>query len=189
MSETTPTSDSATLAETIRPGYVFEGPALELGALMADATTQTDVAVRIPLAMLNRHGLVAGATGTGKTKTLQLMAEQLSAHGVPVFAADIKGDLSGLSTPGETSERVSERAAAVGVLLAKPAFMLAGLSLTPAWIVFAGVAIWYLTRGNLQLGLAVSAAVGVLIVVFWREDFDLAFGVVTLSFSAHLWTA
>ena len=50
--------------------------------------------------MLNRHGLVAGATGTGKTKTLQLLAEQLSAHGVPVFAADIKGDLSGLSVPG-----------------------------------------------------------------------------------------
>ncbi len=103
-----------TLADKVRPGYVFEGPALELGALMVDATTQSDVAVRIPLAMLNRHGLVAGATGTGKTKTLQLMAEQLSAYGVPVFAADVKGDLSGLSTPGEASERVTERAAAVG---------------------------------------------------------------------------
>ena len=64
--------------------------------------------------MLNRHGLVAGATGTGKTKTLQLMAEQLSAYGVPVFAADIKGDLSGLSTPGEAGAKVTERAAAVG---------------------------------------------------------------------------
>ena len=55
--------------------------------------------------MLNRHGLVAGATGTGKTKTLQLLAEQLSAHGVPVFAADIKGDLSGLSVPGVLDEQ------------------------------------------------------------------------------------
>ncbi len=108
------TPAGSTLADTVRPGYAFEGPALELGALMVDATTQSDVAVRIPLAMLNRHGLVAGATGTGKTKTLQLMAEQLSAYGVPVFAADVKGDLSGLSTPGETSERVTERAAAVG---------------------------------------------------------------------------
>ena len=98
----------------MRPGYVFEGPALELGALMVDATTQSDVAIRIPLGMLNRHGLVAGATGTGKTKTLQLMAEQLSAYGVPVFAADIKGDLSGLSTPGEAGAKVTERAAAVG---------------------------------------------------------------------------
>ena len=69
-------------------------PALEMGALVngdADAATQ----VRIPLAMVNRHGLIAGATGTGKTKTLQVLAEQLSAAGVPVFAADIKGDLSG----------------------------------------------------------------------------------------------
>ena len=56
--------------------------------------------------MLNRHGLIAGATGTGKTKTLQLMAEQLSAAGVPVFLADVKGDLSGLAVPGEASERV-----------------------------------------------------------------------------------
>ena len=64
--------------------------------------------------MLNRHGLVAGATGTGKTKTLQLMAEQLSANGVPVFAADIKGDLSGMSVPGEAGEKIASRAASVG---------------------------------------------------------------------------
>ena len=63
-----------------------------------------DALVQVPLAMLNRHGLVAGATGTGKTKTLQLLAEQLSAAGVPVFAADIKGDLSGLAAPGATDE-------------------------------------------------------------------------------------
>ena len=78
---------------------------------MVDATTLAGVPVRIPLAMLNRHGLVAGATGTGKTKTLQLLAEQLSAAGVPVFAADIKGDLSGLSVPGQENPKVAERAA------------------------------------------------------------------------------
>jgi hypothetical protein len=64
--------------------------------------------------MLNRHGLVAGATGTGKTKTLQLLAEQLSGHGVPVFAADIKGDLTGLAAPGEGGPKIEERADSVG---------------------------------------------------------------------------
>lgn len=106
---------SESIADVVRPGYAFEGPALELGALMADATTVVaDCPVRIPLAMLNRHGLVAGATGTGKTKTLQLLAEQLSAAGVPVFAADIKGDLSGLAVPGEPDDRLEARAASLG---------------------------------------------------------------------------
>ncbi len=113
-----PTSAEADPADpveqAVRPGYAFTGPALELGGLMLDAERLSDVPIRIPLAMLNRHGLVAGATGTGKTKTLQLMAEQLSAHGVPVFAADIKGDLSGLAVPGEVSTRVTERADSVG---------------------------------------------------------------------------
>ena len=107
-------ADTGALEETVRAGYAFEGPALELGGLLLDATTGADVAVRVPLSMLNRHGLVAGATGTGKTKTLQLLAEQLSAAGVPVFAADIKGDLSGLAVPGTADERVTARAAAVG---------------------------------------------------------------------------
>ena len=102
------------IAAAVAAGYAFEGPALELGGLMLDADRLCDVHVKIPLGMLNRHGLVAGATGTGKTKTLQLMAEQLSAHGVPVFAADIKGDLSGLSTPGEENPKVTSRAASVG---------------------------------------------------------------------------
>ncbi|WP_148612344.1 helicase HerA-like domain-containing protein [Nocardioides rubriscoriae] len=102
------------LEAAVAAGYAFEGPALELGGLMTDATTLTPVHVRIPLAMLNRHGLVAGATGTGKTKTLQLLAEQLSAAGVPVFAADIKGDLSGLATPGPGGDKVAARAASVG---------------------------------------------------------------------------
>src|SRR4051794_9398789 len=108
-----PHADSP-VVQAVAPGYEFEGAALELGGVMLDATTLTSTHIRIPLAMLNRHGLVAGATGTGKTKTLQLMAEQLSAAGVPVFAADIKGDLSGLATPGEASDKLTERTASVG---------------------------------------------------------------------------
>ncbi len=110
-------SSAGALAETVRAGYAFDGPALELGALMLDAdhlAGPDPVPVRIPLAMLNRHGLVAGATGTGKTKTLQLLAEQLSDAGVPVFAADVKGDLSGLSTPGAAGDKISSRATSVG---------------------------------------------------------------------------
>ncbi|WP_433427927.1 helicase HerA-like domain-containing protein [Nonomuraea sp. CA-141351] len=96
-------------------GYDFEGPALELGALVReDGTAAPSEQIRIPLSMLNRHGLVAGATGTGKTKTLQLMAEELAAQGVPVFLADMKGDLSGLASPGTASERVTRRATEVG---------------------------------------------------------------------------
>ena len=90
--------------------YAIDGPALELGTVVLDTEPHPEAAVRMPLSMLNRHGLVAGATGTGKTKTLQLMAEQLSAAGVPVFLADIKGDVSGVAVPGEDSERVRTRA-------------------------------------------------------------------------------
>ncbi|MGH4035525.1 helicase HerA-like domain-containing protein [Actinomycetota bacterium Odt1-20B] len=98
----------------IAAGYAFTGPALDLGALLWDGQCLPDAQIRIPLPMLNRHGLVAGATGTGKTKTLQLIAEQLAAQGVPVFLADIKGDVSGISAPGEANDKVAERARDVG---------------------------------------------------------------------------
>ena len=107
-------AESSDVVETVKQGYAFEGPAIELGALLVDGTPNVEAAVRIPLSMVNRHGLVAGATGTGKTKTLQLMAEQLSAAGVSVFAADIKGDLSGISQPGEESEKLLARTKTIG---------------------------------------------------------------------------
>jgi DNA helicase HerA-like ATPase len=97
------------VAGRIAAGYESAGPALALGSVVHDGRPHPVAQVRLPLAMLNRHGLIAGATGTGKTKTLQLMAEQLSAAGVPVVVADMKGDLSGLAHPGESSERVTQR--------------------------------------------------------------------------------
>lgn len=100
--------------EVIRDGYTFDIPSVELGSLVVDGTPVSDAKIRISLSMFNRHGLVAGATGTGKTKTLQLMAEQLSRAGVPVFAADIKGDLSGIAIPGTASEKLLARTTAIG---------------------------------------------------------------------------
>ncbi|MFE6964003.1 helicase HerA-like domain-containing protein [Agromyces sp. NPDC057679] len=99
--------------DAVRAGYAFEGPALEMGALV-NGEAMPGVPVRIPLAMTNRHGLVAGATGTGKTRTLQVLAEQLAANGVAVFAADIKGDLSGVATPGEGDEKLLKRTEGIG---------------------------------------------------------------------------
>jgi DNA helicase HerA-like ATPase len=98
-----------TAAQRIAAGYAVEGGALELGTVVVDGQVDPASRVRIPLATLNRHGLVAGATGTGKTKTLQAMAGQLSDAGVPVLLADVKGDLSGMSRPGEDSARTQTR--------------------------------------------------------------------------------
>ncbi|MCK6080289.1 DUF853 domain-containing protein [Microbacterium sp. EYE_5] len=94
-------------------GYSFEEATLDLGALV-NGDPVREAQIRIPLAMTNRHGLVAGATGTGKTRTLQGLAEQLAAKGVPVFAADIKGDLTGVATPGESNPKLLTRTEAIG---------------------------------------------------------------------------
>ena len=109
----TPAPLSGAEVDAVRAGYAFSGAALEMGALV-NGEARADVPVRIPLSMTNRHGLVAGATGTGKTKTLQVLAEQLAAHGVPVFAADIKGDLSGIATAGEPNDKLLERTRGIG---------------------------------------------------------------------------
>src|SRR5689334_24658085 len=108
--------------DAIAAGYTFDEPTLIIGSAMRDGELFNDVRVQVPLSVLNRHGLVAGATGTGKTKTLQLMAEQLSDQGVPVFLADMKGDLSGLATPGEGGDKITSRAADVGMPWAATAY-------------------------------------------------------------------
>ena len=107
-------AEAEAAAHEIAQGYAFTGTALELGTVVLKDTAYPDAKIRIPLGMLNRHGLIAGATGTGKTKTLQLLTEQLSANGVPVVVADMKGDLSGLSQAGSPSDRITQRATDTG---------------------------------------------------------------------------
>ncbi|MEO6628232.1 MAG: helicase HerA-like domain-containing protein [Aquihabitans sp.] len=93
----------------IAAAYAADGSSVDIGRALLDGTCFPEAVVRVPTAMCNRHGLIAGATGTGKTVTLQLLAEQLSAQGVPVFAADIKGDLSGLVKPAAPNEKIQAR--------------------------------------------------------------------------------
>ena len=101
-----------------------------LGAPVHDGQCHPEPLIGVPLAMMNRHGLVAGATGTGKTKTLQLLTEQLSAAGVPVFVADIKGDVAGLAAPGQPSARIDARAKETGVAWHASGFPIELLSLS-----------------------------------------------------------
>ena len=96
--------DDAFRAE-MAAGYTFDEPVIVLGSPIQGDDVDPDVRVSLPLSRVNRHGLIAGATGTGKTKTLQLLAGQLSAAGVPVFAVDVKGDLSGVGAPGDPANQ------------------------------------------------------------------------------------
>jgi DNA helicase HerA-like ATPase len=105
----------ADFAETITTAYATDGAALDLGRGVHDGAVAPAAVVKLPLRMVNRHGLIAGATGTGKTKTLQGIAEQLSTAGVPVFVADVKGDLSGLADPGTAGSAADKRAQDLGL--------------------------------------------------------------------------
>jgi DNA helicase HerA-like ATPase len=116
-------------AQTIAAAYATQGPALDLGRGVHDGAVAPEAVVTVPLGMMSRHGLVAGATGTGKTKTLQGIAEQLSSAGVPVFVADVKGDLSGLAAPGATEGPAVKRAAELGASFTPTAFPVEFLSL------------------------------------------------------------
>jgi hypothetical protein len=103
-----------TFTDMLAAGYGFSDPPITLGSALEGGRVHQEPKIKVPIAMMNRHGLVAGATGTGKTRTLQLLTEQLSAQGVPVFVADIKGDLSGLAVPGEANDRITGRASDIG---------------------------------------------------------------------------
>ena len=102
-------ADKAKFIEQLSTKYTPKGEFITLGKGMLDGEVITDVNVTIPLKTINRHGLIAGATGTGKTKTLQVFAEQLSHQGIPSLVLDIKGDFSGIAEAGEENAIISER--------------------------------------------------------------------------------
>ncbi len=106
----------------IQKSYHTDKPVIHLGSGILDGEIISDAKVNLPLRMMNRHGLVAGATGSGKTRTLQVLAEQLSAAGVPVFMSDIKGDLSGIAQPGKTNAVLEERSQILGTVFEPKGF-------------------------------------------------------------------
>ncbi len=101
--------DKAKFSEAIKAGYTFKSEAFKIGCAVLDGEVVSDAAVLLPLKTMNRHGLIAGATGTGKTKTLQVLSEILSDASVPVVMMDIKGDLSGIAAAGTVNDKVNER--------------------------------------------------------------------------------
>ena len=101
--------------QEIQEGYTFKGNSITLGGAMIDGECQTNTLVKLPLRTMNRHGLIAGATGSGKTKTLQIIAEQLANNGVPVLLMDVKGDLSGIAACSDGHPKIDERHAKIGI--------------------------------------------------------------------------
>ena len=99
----------------IENGYTTKGDFIAIGAAILNDETITKAQIKIPLKTLNRHGLIAGATGTGKTKSLQVLAENLSEKGIPVLLMDMKGDLSGIAQPSLGHEKIEERHIKIGI--------------------------------------------------------------------------
>ncbi len=114
----------------IEEGYTFKGDYLTLGSAILDEETVTNAFVKVPLKTMNRHGLIAGATGTGKTKTLQVLAENLSEKGIPVLLMDIKGDLSGIAQPSPGHPKIDERHEKIGLPFEAKSFPVEVMSLS-----------------------------------------------------------
>jgi DNA helicase HerA-like ATPase len=122
--------DKAKFADAITKSYTFPSSTIFLGAGVLDGEIVKEAKVNLSLKMMNRHGLVTGATGSGKTRTLQVLAEQLSTAGVPVFMPDIKGDLSGMAKEGELNSKIQERVDALGITFEPTSFPVELYSLT-----------------------------------------------------------
>ena len=123
-------SKKETFFNYINEGNIFKGDFIAVGAAMLDGETITNAHVKIPLKTLNRHGLIAGATGTGKTKSLQVLAENLSDKGIPVLLMDIKGDLSGIAQPSAGHPKINERHAQIGIPFEAKSFPVEVLTLS-----------------------------------------------------------
>ena len=108
-------NNPANFTKHINDGYASKGESIILGGAILDGEALENTYVKIPLKTLNRHGLIAGATGTGKTKTIQVLSEQLSSFGIPVLMMDIKGDFSGIAKEGEEKSFITERHAKIGI--------------------------------------------------------------------------
>ncbi|MFN8117713.1 MAG: helicase HerA-like domain-containing protein [Bacteroidia bacterium] len=107
--------DNSKFIQSIQEGYTTKGDFIFLGSAILDGIPQKEAKVALPLKTLNRHGLIAGATGTGKTVTLQIIAENMCAKGIPVLMMDLKGDLSGIAKPGSSNPKIEERHASIGI--------------------------------------------------------------------------
>ena len=107
--------DKDAFLSAINSGYQFKGEAVTIGRAMLNGEVVEGAEIKLPLKTMNRHGLIAGATGTGKTKTLQLISEALSNASVPVLLMDIKGDLSGIAAPGTSNDKIQERCKLLGI--------------------------------------------------------------------------
>ncbi|MBI2720726.1 MAG: DUF853 family protein [Bacteroidetes bacterium] len=106
---------TALFKEQLLSGYNSTGNSITIGAAMLNGVPQKEVHIKLPLKTLNRHGLIAGATGTGKTVTLQVIAENMCAAGIPVLLMDVKGDLSGIARAGSLNPKIEERHASIGI--------------------------------------------------------------------------
>jgi len=115
-------ADQSAFLSAVKTGYTFKSESVKIGIGMLNGKAITGADINLPLKTMNRHGLIAGATGTGKTKTLQMISESLSNASVPVLVMDIKGDLSGIGAAGTVNDKINERCAAIGIKYEAQAF-------------------------------------------------------------------
>ncbi|MBO9591551.1 MAG: DUF853 family protein [Niabella sp.] len=123
-------ADTTQFLQTVKEGYTFKGESYKIGRAILNGDVVPEADINIPFKTLNRHGLIAGATGTGKTKTLQVLAEGLSDASIPVLLMDIKGDLSGIGAAGTVNDKITERCQKLGIDFKPEAYPIEFLTLS-----------------------------------------------------------